>query len=318
MPLALLGPAGYFTREQQNLEAIRLVTDASCPVGQRNDRGLALSAFPRLKSVSWAGISTDLDLETLADVLKERSGQLEDLEIDLSHHRNLLRDQGLSDEDVDPEFANRILRLPRRSPARFLALKKLSLAAVSLAPGRSAIACERTMAQISNVFDFDSLQSLKLRFCKGWKHLVLLLARRAEPLRLKSLTIEWSLDDDIPHSQDALVSFLRGFKGLEELYLYNTYVADQIQVWAAVLHHGASLRRFVHHQRSMLREGEADGPGQLEYFHDAPWIGYDPLIDYEYLAHRVKYLGKLDLVSLGLCCTPYYLVRNNQSARRHS
>jgi hypothetical protein len=307
MPQSLLGPNGYFPKKQPNLETLRLITDGSCIWDVENDlqeRRLALSAFSRLKRLSWKGLSSEQDLETLADVLQQRSRQLQELEIDLTYHEAIRvsfegdEDDGLGDGST---FSAEILRLPKPGVETFSNLRLLDLTAVSFTPGNNEREKKRTLDRIYNSFDFGTLLSLRLRHCQGWEALLELLTCSTKPMRLKSLEIQSSHQDDAWDEYNTLIAFIQTFQGLEELAVYTTAPLESIDLWQAMLHHRTTLRRFVQHQRSLnLREEETDLP-DLSFC--------DPEDANKGKDGSGNPLGQLDLVSLGLCCIPRFMVR---------
>ncbi|KAH6972917.1 hypothetical protein BKA56DRAFT_593007 [Ilyonectria sp. MPI-CAGE-AT-0026] len=302
VPQSLLGPTGYFPLKQQNLETIRLVTDARCEWNVDYQDYLALSVFPHLKCLSWTGLSSPSDLESLADVLEQRSHQLEELEIDITHHRDLWSDYDSDNEREQVEFAVQILKLPRRRFMRFPVLKKLALAAVSVAPGNSRAVRQRVLGYIHDVFDFGSLQSLKLRHCHGWEDLIILLSKGAEPLELRSLEIQWSFKDAPTKPYESISEFLDKVHGLEELFLYTTAAEDSLGPWRALLRHRTSLRRVVHHQRS-IDLSDDDHLFGTEY--DSPDLAFMSPEDEE--DSPGGSLGKLDLTCLGISCNARFM-----------
>lgn len=305
IPETLLGPDGYFTLNQQNLETIRLVTDGSCI--ENHERDTCLSAFPNLKRLSWIGFSGAKDLDALADVLQERSHQLEELEIDLSRsHQMMLKDSHEEDEHR-AVFADKLLRLPERKLARFSALKKLALSSVSFMAGRQGTLGQKILGCVNSVLDFGSLQSLKLQHCEDWVDLIYLLAMRDEAIRLKSLELQWSVKHEDNDSYEVVEGFLRNFQGLEELFLYTTDAPPGF--WRAALHHSASLRRFVHHQRTF--DDVQDEHGDIV----ARWIDSESLNFENPEEEGGDSLGGLDLTSLGLCCIPSLMVRRYPTMR---
>lgn len=302
VPQSLLGPTGYFPLNQQNLESIRLVTDGGCDEGIEHKDYLALSAFPHLKRLSWIGLSSPSDFESLANVLEQRSHQLKDLEIDLTHYRDALSDDDSDDETENSEFAVQILKLPRRSPMRFSVLSRLALAGVSVAPGNSKEVRQRVLGDIHDVFDFGSLRSLKLTHCHGWEDLIILLTKSAVPLKLRYLEIQWSFYHAPTKPYESISAFLEKVQGLEELFLYTTAAEDSPGPWQALLRHRTSLRRFVYHQRTLDLNGETD---IFEIGYDSPDLTFMGPEDEE--SGPRGSLGKLDLTCLGLSCIPRFM-----------
>lgn len=298
MPQPLLGPTGYFPLHQQNLESIRLVTDGKCQWNEEGDLYLALSAFPHLKHLSWVGLSSRNDLKALANALEHISYRLEELEIDLTYHRDLVTDFFPENGHEDTEFALKILKLPTRR-LRFPVLTRLALAAVSVLPG-DVMAGQRTLRHIHDVFDFGSLQSLRLQDCHGWEELIILLTGRAEPLELRSLEIQWSLFNDPDETYESILAFLERVPRLQELFICSTAPGDSLELWQALSRHCPSLRRFVHHQRTINQDRE-HALYQTEC--DVQDLGFTS----SELAEAGNHLGQLNLISLGLCCIPRLL-----------
>ena len=305
------------TQKQPNLEAIRLVTDGSCRSKPESSAPLALCAFPRLKRFCWSGVRSEVDLETLTDLVQQRSDQLEELEIDLTYHRSLLLyfdvdgegdEEEEDDEDAEARTVNRFMRL---GSARFPVLRRLALSSFSLAPWGSLAGSDHVLGRMRPVLDFGLLRSLRIRYCEGWEEFLLVLSRRARPPRLRSLEITWWLNEDDPSMpHEAIQTFLRAFKGLEELFLNADSGADPLDVWTAALHHRASLRRFVHHQRGHLGTGN----GGIGRPRDIPGLFFfdpDPSLDPEDAPSRLEAppLGELDLTTIGLSCAPHFMVR---------
>ncbi|KAL0765237.1 hypothetical protein CaCOL14_012496 [Colletotrichum acutatum] len=303
VPHSLLGPAGYFSSKQENVEFIRLVTDGSCQWNEERGYRLDLGAFPHLKRLSWTGLSTQVDFDSLGDVLNQKSHQLEDLEIDLTYHHQLSDSMGFDSFDgTDDVFAAEILRVSSRTTRRFPLLKRLALTSVSFTPGETKVMSQRALRRIYSVFDFSSLQSLKLQHCQGWQDLIGLLNKRDEPLKLRSLELQWSFNNDPFEPHEELVLFLQKFQGLEELFLSTTAPADSLEIWRAALHHRATLRRFVHHQRT-IQFDEDEGDDEREV--DSPDLSFLDSRDVEQVS--ADCLGRLDLTSLGLCCIPRFM-----------
>ncbi|KAJ9130920.1 hypothetical protein NKR23_g11970 [Pleurostoma richardsiae] len=312
VPQSLLGPTGYFPLRQRNIENIRLITDGGCYWNQEHEHRLALSAFPHLKSLSWKGLSSQDDIGTLADVLTQRSHQLEELEIDLTYHRDLLREHdyhssGDEDSDDDFEFPVQILRLPERGSDTFPVLKKLALSSVWLAPAKKGTIKNRVPKSIEGAFDFSTLVSLQLRYCRGWEHLIESLTSSSQPMRLKSLEIQSSFKDEDPWKEYDVIlpPFLRKFQGLEELFLYTASRDDSMELWHALCHHRATLERFIHHHRAINLNEESD---RFEEEIDEPTLSFiDPEDVDKILDDSGNPLGHLDLRSLGLCCIPQFM-----------
>lgn len=325
MPESILGPSGYFPLRQTNIESLRLVTDGSCPQTNDADIELALSSFPSLKRLSWIGLSSYHEIKALAAVLERTSHQLVELDLDLIYHRDL-QESGEVVED-NALFAKEILGVPEKRIRKFTALRVLSLSAVSfVSTGVKAsdssdsldssdytVFYSRMMQaaeEISSVFDFSAIRSLKLRFCPGWEELLELLTESPLPIRLTSLEIQSTISDECREAH-VIMPFLESFEGLETLFLYTSSTSDTLDIWQSALRHKATLRRFVHHQRSIntdeeapLFEQDCDVTDLSLFSEDVADFCTDP---------SQNPLSGLELSSVGLCCIPDLMVGRRES-----
>ncbi|KAF6831633.1 hypothetical protein CPLU01_06672 [Colletotrichum plurivorum] len=212
----LLGPGGYLTLEQQNIESIRLLTDGSC-CRKNHSSGLlfghlALDAFPHLKHLTWTGLSGPSDFKSLAEVLIKRSHQLEELEIDLTWHQHLY--DYMHDDEIwfciyDNVFGSDMVKLCGHKIDAFPVLKRLALVRTPFKEyyyGRGPSLLYDALRRSSLEF----LQSLQLRHCYAWEDLIRMFNERAEPVKLKSLELQWISDYSSDGKQD-LLTFLRSF-----------------------------------------------------------------------------------------------------------
>ncbi|KAK1585012.1 uncharacterized protein LY79DRAFT_660725 [Colletotrichum navitas] len=129
--------------------------------------------------------------------------------------------------------------------------------------------------------------------------MIRLLNESAEPLNLRSLELQWSFDDDSDHSYEALSGFFQEFQGLEELFLSTSAPAYPVEIWRVVLHHRASLRRFVHHQHERPLSWYRQRVDELSFRREIDSPNFESLEPSDCWS-----LGRLDLTSLGLCCKP--------------
>lgn len=298
VPQSILGPSGYLPLRQPRIESLRLVADGGCSWSEDHDYRLVLSAFRHLRCLSWAGLWRDEDRDALADVLQQVSGQLVEFELDLIHCRNLdaqFGDPHALDDPGEFTFARDTLRLPRAGTRIFPSLRVLSLSGVSFAPD---------LSDIMHQFDWGVLRSLTLRFCPGWTELLENMTRSGQPIRLRFLEIQSSGEDD--WEGDVIIqAFLDSFDGLESFFLASFSPVNTLGIWQAAAHHRATLRRFVHHQRSIHTDqgshlfGEPQDLPDLS-FCDIADLGEDP---------SQNPLGDLDLECVGLCCVCEFLVR---------
>lgn len=311
VPDSLLDPTGILTLNQQNIQSIHLVTDGICRWNGRSGHVLDLCKFSNLKRLSWTGLSSQSDFDSLANMLDHVSHQLEELEIDLTYHQDWCDHSGY---DSDHKRRNtqsivEMLGLSTPSSRKFPVLKKLALTAVLIPePERNS--------SISDSLSFSSLQSLKLRNCDGWWFLFDQLTNRAEPLKLRSLELQCSGIDQPAgvHVMAEIMNVLRKTQGLEELFLGTGYLGglDIVELWKTVFHHRASLRRFVHHRKDFENNEESENYGGTR---DMSYLGgiIDPWTEKTQLP-APQFVGSMDLTSLGVCCTPDLMVRNARYA----
>lgn len=300
IPQTILGPNGYLNTHQKEIETIRLITDGSCRSEDAPD-GLDLSCFVNLKRLSWSGLAQNKDVKALADLLQKRAHQLLELDLDLENYLSLT----LPGEDPCI-FPVQLLRLQRPVQLMFPVLRSLSLCQVSFTTDLD-LPMEQCGYEISDAtrmmfeaFDFTSLVSLKLRHCAGWEHLITHLTKSAAPLALQSFEVQYAPTDINADSASIIAPFLRSFKGLVNLFLLISNSAPNWDIWLALRGHRATLRRFVHHQRT---QAEAEFPLEL----DGLQMGFTSGKDFEG-DDGSNPLSTLDLTSIGVCASLQYMV----------
>jgi hypothetical protein len=247
IPKEILGPSGYLPLKQTCIDSMALITAGACRCEANSQHPIDLSTFDKLKRLSWNGLQSESHIQTLRNTLRRLSDQLVELDVgfrDFHKAKNVV----FADEDhSDSSFARTILGLPSGIRARmFPSIQVLSLSAVSLTSSE---------VETAYAFNFGSLRSMKLRFCPGWEKFLLNVRNSNQPIRLKSLEVQHTVSYDEPASEEGLAGFLAAFEGLEELFLSSSH-SMILDIWRATLHHKATLRRFVHHQRTVDDEGE--------------------------------------------------------------
>ncbi|KAK7919924.1 hypothetical protein PG985_007946 [Apiospora marii] len=309
VPATILGKEGHLNTHQKSLESIRLFTDPRCNRTKHGATfdGLDLQAFANLKQLSWAGVIGD-DVYSLSDALAGVAPQMEMLDLDFTYY-NLPRaptNPGLSQDDSDDEsqyhsLLSKLFRLQRPVPLSLPALRDLRLCEVDFQAPRDV---QGLLASV----DLARLERLELRSCPNSD---LLLARLAasssssSPRRLANLRSFTLQMHDVALST-CVVPFLQSFAGLRDLSLAMPRTGDATaQIWrAAAAHHRQSLRRLVYHQRS--KDGEVgEAPGRWK-----PWDQPDLCLRRSDLGKESggNPLGRLDLQSLGLGCSPKWMV----------
>ncbi|KAL1873928.1 hypothetical protein Daus18300_003800 [Diaporthe australafricana] len=156
----------------------------------------------------------------------------------------------------------------------------------------------------ATALDFETLQTLKLRDCRGWNHLLERIMQLRRPVGLKVLEICESpglrtceLDPDLRHADlvGVVSEFLATFVGLEGLFVSIEGPADMDRLWSGVINHRATLKRFVHYQ------GIEDEP-------DVMTLGYDEPGEISLMS-----LDEFQLEAIGLTLFPEYLHEENDT-----
>ncbi|KAL2817947.1 hypothetical protein BDW59DRAFT_129607 [Aspergillus cavernicola] len=153
---------------------------------------------------------------------------------------------------------------------------------------------------MASAFNFNSLRSLKLRFCPGWEMFLKQVASLSQPIQLKSLEIQSNTQYNDEDDEAATISeFLDTIEGLEDLYICTSSPSDALVIWRTMVRHKSTLKKFVHHQRSVSFE--------TEYPNDLPDLSFVP-DNLPLLNDRSQNpFSSLDLECLGMCCRPKYL-----------
>jgi hypothetical protein len=157
---------------------------------------------------------------------------------------------------------------------------------------------------------FNELRSLSLRMCLYWMSFLSQALESGISPRLRKLEIlDFYLhtpEETAVRKTAAVAGLLDSFKGLEELFISHCGPASALEFLEHVTGHEATLKWFVHHQRTrdqdeetlMSRMGDdvADfGISQVERDRIRIDLSQNPL-------------SKLDLEFIGLTCAPVYLV----------
>lgn len=157
---------------------------------------------------------------------------------------------------------------------------------------------------------FDTLRSLSLRMCPYWMSFLCHALESGIQTRLRKLEIlDFYLhtpEETAVRKTAAIAELLDSFKGLEELFISHCGPTSALEFLEHATGHEATLKWFVHHQRTrdqdeetlMSRMGDdiADfGMSQVE--RDRARV--DP---------PQNPLSKLNLEFIGLTCAPEFLV----------
>lgn len=100
------------------------------------------------------------------------------------------------------------------------------------------------------MFDFSVLRTLRLRNCEGWDSFLKHAVGLHLPIGLKTLEITAKPGLLSCDADEVLSRFLEAFDGLEELYVGIEGPLLSNELWPGVIAHRATLKRFVHHQRT--------------------------------------------------------------------
>jgi hypothetical protein len=271
------------------------------------------------------------DIASIARVLTERSHQIAELNLDFELLYNL-------QDEIDTtgrqggglakiyEVLAELLGVPGKQIQQFGALRVLSLAGVSfLTPGEDFPISSRpynypaprqdemqTVKQISDIFDFSTIRTLKVRFCDGWQDLLDLLAKSPDLIRLQSLEIQFSADHGSGEGHH-LSRFLESFTGLETFFVSTHLTLEAWDTWQSLRRHRDTLRRFVYHGRRFIYHGgldmefhsprymqDCDAPDLSSYSEDIEGLLAEPF---------ESPLSELELTGFGLCCKAEFMVR---------
>ncbi|KAM5447010.1 hypothetical protein MaudCBS49596_006190 [Microsporum audouinii] len=278
VPEEILGKNGYLPLKQKNLKSLRLITDASCEWN-----GYNLTPFTKLTSLSWHGFRPDIDFISIWKCFSVCSHQLTCLDLDF-YSLAIDPDRNFLVQDDGGSNLRAILRpLSGERQPFFPDLQELSLASIPL-PSEAN--------ELVSAFGFQSLRSLKLRFCPGWEELLAHLTSLKRPIYLETLEIQ-SANYFAEELESTIPDFLNVVKGLKEIFISTRYTGSVVLIWHAIFQHHLTFKNFVHHSRSF-------GDIRAEP-HD---IQNDSLDIFTYLAEflGINQFGNLDLGCVGFCC----------------
>jgi hypothetical protein len=234
----------------------------------------------------------------LSLAIERNSERLQNLELDFVNWPILQDDLGYESDDGDAAqkvVCRELFGLTEQPPLPiFPAIRELSLTQVPL------------VAAMARAINFDTLRSLTLRTCPDWHKFLTEAMELDLPTRLKRLEIQ-DCDNGSFLGYDVIYDFLATFQGLEELFVSYMGPEPTLQLWNQVILHHATLKRLVHHQRTVNLDDESP---YFEEMKDLP--------DLAILSEEIREikgdpsqnpLARLDLDFIGLCCIPERLVR---------
>lgn len=301
VPPEILGADGVIPQKQPLIRSLRLTTDFTCLHYFDAECGIDLSRFRQLRQLSWKAPNAD-NLDTLSVAIRNNSTHLEKLELDFVHWQKLQDDLGYYDDNDDTSgilpqnyFIRRVLFLNKRSPRPLLpANRVLSLSQVPIA------------AEMTDVVNFDILVSLTLRICLGWDRFLQRVTQLNVPINLKTLEIQESSSVSCSWTEDILADFLNAFEGLEELYISHVGPVPALDFWNRIIHRHTTLKRFVHHQRTIDIDDESPHFEEEHDLSDLAILGRELRQIKE--APSQNPLAWLNLEFIGLACVPERLV----------
>ncbi len=241
----------FLLTKQHCVVSLSLVSDNGCIDVPFVDDYQSLALLTCLRHLSWRALQSVWDFKALRNILPGNSEHLEELELDLldwvGANEELSNGHG---EQLENLFARDVLRLEAgQRRVLFPCLRRLSLSAVSFL---------RSIEDMTSAFNFERLQTLKLRNCPGTNALLEMLVDSNQTIRLTSLELVLcSLYPEESTSRPAACRFLQMFHGPKDLFLLVDAPESVTETyWRAILHHKSTLRRVVYHERCVdLNDG---------------------------------------------------------------
>jgi len=281
----------FLSKKQTCLGSLSLVTDGSCLGLESQDTYLSLVLLTRLRHLSWRALQSVEEFDALAKILQGNVEHLEELELDLLDWigANEQLRNGRANRSRN-RFARDVLKLEAgKRRVLFPRLSSLSLSAVSF---------RRSIKDMASAFNFDRLQTLKLRNCPGTNALLEMLVDSHQTIRLTSLELVVRNDDpESSSSTPAACRFLEMFDGLKDLFvLVHGPERTTNKYWDAVLHHKPTLKRVVYHEREVDLDDESPNFGLFA----------DNMLSWDGSMFDLFRGGNLEYV--GLCDSSVYLV----------
>ncbi|KAK3897012.1 f-box-like domain-containing protein [Staphylotrichum tortipilum] len=291
VPSQVLGPRGIVPRKHPLLRSLSLATDPNCHID--------LSSFAELRSLCWIS-PHPAHLRTLSAALSQNSARLQHLELSFGSWRRFIRNwtKHEDDDELQRLCASRLFGLTVQSPQPiiFPAISTLSLTGVPLRVG------------MADALGVNTLRSLTIRGCPGWREFLKRVAESGLPMQLKAFQIcdRDGQDPDNGLGHTVIGDFLGAFEGLEELFISHHGAEHALELWRHVAHHRVTLKNFVYHRRAVSLGGD-DSFSSL-YPHDVPDLGILPEDMCRMEESPLKNpLAALDLNFMGLCCVPQRL-----------
>ncbi|KAH8679710.1 hypothetical protein BGZ60DRAFT_235687 [Tricladium varicosporioides] len=238
IPVQIIGKLGYLGNKQSSIETISLITGGSCPINTAGDNPTDLSLFYSLQDISWVGLRSLQEFDTLSCAMKNNSRHLTKLRLDFVNWS----EEDLEEyNDSENFFTIHVLKLVA-GPCEimFPALATLSLSAVSL---------ENAGKRLQHALNLSQLSSLTLRHCPGSEEFLNAVIDSGQTIRLSSLEVACGPYDNEVAICGALSTLLKSFQGLRDLFITHPAPVPALGLRRAMAHHKSTLTRFVCRER---------------------------------------------------------------------
>lgn len=255
-----------------------LTTDGTCLNTLRDYSGLL--ELKQLRHISWKGIDFGSKARILRQLLEANHEHLESLDLETFPEDN--PDLHVYDITGDPVVTEDATRFP--------ALRHLTLSGISLSGAYN---------RMNLSFSLGGLHSLRIRDCYDGLDPLFGMARAHKAIKLRCLEIVYTeqRDDEAFNRVHPINKFLKSFKGLEELYIsLRDWTPPIRDLHRSILHHRATLKRLVHHEREWDLNPNSE---RKEFLCDrkTPWSrSIDDMV------------GRMSLECIGVTIPPLYLV----------
>jgi len=295
VPRQILGEQGYLKNKQSSIQSISLITGGACPINTDEQNPIDLSPFCSLRDISWTGLRSSQEFDTLSRALKNNSKHLKKLRLDFVNW---------SEEDLDgyddsgSSFASQVLRLSAHQyKMMFPALETLSLSAVSL---------ENAGKKLAHALNFSRLSSLTLRHSPGSEEFLNAVIDSGQTIRLSLLEVACGPSDNDVNMCGTLSTFLKAFQGLRDLFITLPRPVPTLDLWRTMAHHKSTLTRFICHQRTVdLNENSPYFEEEMDLL-DLSLLPEDSAELDQSESHHP--FAALNLECIGLGCAPQLLV----------
>lgn len=227
--------------KQPKIESLSITTDCTC-YESVDDVELGLTTLTKLKRLRWRAPDC-ADIHTLSDMIHTNAKTLKYLEVDLVNWERIGYYCSRNPYDDGPRGLEHWIRLWRVPEGKFWGSKHTALQTLCL----TEVALSRESV---GVLDFGVLRTLRLRNCERWDSFLEHAVGLHLPIGLKTLEVTVKPGLLSCDADEVLSRFLKAFDGLEELYVGIESPLPFNELWPGVIAHHATLKRFVHHQRT--------------------------------------------------------------------